>query len=128
MSDCELPEYYECKERVARKPHKCCECSAPIKIKEKHLVVSTCYEGRPGRYRQHALCQQACEFVRDQGINDDECLYFGGLQEFYGGWIKDGSSNSEPIEIRRTLWRMMLGINRRERKSPALLKDPGASK
>lgn len=116
MSDCELPQYYFCKERVARKEHKCCECSAPINVGEKHLVVSACWEGRPDRYRQHILCEKACEYVRDKGLNDDECIYYGGLQEWYHDWIKSAWWEGEK-EDHSAMWRFMLAIRRRERKS-----------
>jgi hypothetical protein len=114
MSDCELPQYYVCKEVVGRKQHECCECIAPIEIGEKHLLVSACWDGLPGRYRQHLLCQEACELVRDSGMNDDECLAFGELDEF---WRSDRPPYCEPeLPSRRKLWRLMLRITRRERK------------
>ncbi len=119
MSECEIPDYYVCTERVARKVHKCCECSAPILVGEKHLEVSASWEGRPDRYRQHLLCEQACEFVRDKGLNDDECLYYGELKEWWPTWVKYGDNTSAKLEDRAALWRMMLRIMRRERKQKA---------
>lgn len=114
MSDCELPAYYVCSEPVARKKHGCCECSAPIQIGEKHLCVSACYEGNPERFRQHFLCAEACMLVRDAGLNDDECLMFGGLFEF---WLEKDNFSYDPLNIEagRKLWRFMLRIKRRER-------------
>ncbi|SRR5216684_6154801 len=116
MSECELPQYYVCKDVSARKTHKCCECNAPIDKGEKHLLVSACWEGKPGRYRQHQLCEKACEYVRDRGLNDDECVAFGELQDWYGNWIHDGFDDGQP-EDRSVMWRFMLGITRRERKA-----------
>lgn len=115
MSDCEIAQYYVCKEPVARKIHKCCECSAPIEVGEKHLRIDACWENRPGRYRQHLLCAEACEYVRDSGMNDDECLSFGELWEF---WRSDSPYYTErELPERRALWRLMLRICRRERKT-----------
>lgn len=116
MSECELPQYYVCKEVAARKPHKCCECTALIEKGEKHLLVNACWDGLPGRYRQHFLCEKACEYVRNKGLNDDECLAFGELQEWYGSWIHDYFFDGT-LDDHRTMWRFMLGISRRERKA-----------
>ncbi len=120
MSECEIAQYYICKDRIARKVHECCECAAPILAGELYLQVNACWEGRPSIERQHKLCQAACEFVRDNSLNDDECIYFGGLNEWYHDWIKGGYNNEEDISIRRKLWGMMLRIERRERKTRSL--------
>lgn len=114
--DCEIAQYYKCVHRVARKPHECCECSAPIDTGEKYLQVNACWDNQPDVYRQHLICAEACEYVRDVGLNDDECVYYGGLKEWWHDWIKE-SYNFEATAIeRRKLWRLMLKINRRERK------------
>ncbi len=115
MSDCELPQYYVCKEPVARKPHKCCECSAPILPGEQYLQVNASWDNRPCVERQHKLCQKACEFVRDKGLNDDDCLAFGEFQDWYGTWVKEGDSVYEAAPTRLALWKLMLNIRRRER-------------
>lgn len=115
MSDCEIAQYYVCKERVARKEHECCECSAPIEIGEKYLQVNACWEGRPSVERQHVLCEQACEFVRDSGINDDECLYYGGLKDWYREWVKGGYTHEAELSERQKIWGFMVRIARRER-------------
>lgn len=115
MSECELPQYYNWTEPVARKRHECCECNAPILKGEKHLRVNGCWENVPGTFRQHLLCAEACELVRDEGLNDDECLYFGGLFEFWNdscGYF----GRFEKVEARKKLWFYMLKIKRRERK------------
>ena len=114
--DCEIAQYYNWKERVARKEHECCECDAKIIPGEKYLQVNACWEHRPDTYRQHLLCARACEYVRDSGINDDECLYYGGLKEWWGEWV-GGMNNRDAEEAQRaTVWRFMLQITRRERR------------
>lgn len=120
MSDCELPQYYVCKEPVARKVHHCCECSAPIDTGEKHLRVNACWVGLPGTFRQHLLCAEACEFVRDSGLNDDECLPYGGLWEYWAETRNEWFPVPQQ-EARRKLWRFMLRISRRERKAAGKL-------
>lgn len=113
--DCEIAQYYKWIFRVARKPHECCECTAPIDPGEKYLQVNACWENHPGTYRQHVLCMEACEFVRDAGLNDDECLYYGGLTEWYRDWVHEPWQAD--AENRSKLWRMMLRITRRERQA-----------
>lgn len=116
--DCEIAQYYKCTDRVARKEHECCECSAPILIGEKYLQVNACWENRPDVYRQHLLCQKACEFVRDSGINEDECIYYGGLMEWYHEWVNSIHANLDAdIVDRRTIWKFILAIKRRERRA-----------
>ena len=118
MSECEIPQYYTSAERKARKAHECCECGAPILLGEEYLQVNACWEGKPKTYRQHQLCAEACMFVRDKGWNDDECIYFGGLDEFLEDYWRHERQGTE--EDRRKFWRMILGIKRRERKSAML--------
>ncbi len=120
MSDCEIAQYYHTKERTARKEHGCCECTAKILVGEKYLEIRACWEGRPCVERQHLLCEKACEFVRDNGLHDDECLYFGELSEWYHEWVKSGYCHDSEIEERRTMWGFMLRIRRRELKARRL--------
>lgn len=115
--DCEIAQYYTWKERVAIKPHGCCECTAKIQPGEKYLQVNAFWDNMPETYRQHLLCAQACMFVRDAGLNDDECIYFGGLKEWYSEWIEGGYNMETARDVRAALWRLMLNIFRREHKS-----------
>ncbi len=84
MSDCEIPDFYSHHEPVARKAHKCCECSAPIEKGEKHFFVSMKYEGTIESFRQHLDCMAACMEARD--VQDGECIYYGGLKDW---WASD---------------------------------------
>ncbi len=117
--DCEIAQYYKWKERTARKDHACCECSALIKAGEKYLQVNACWDNRPDVYRQHLLCARACELVRDTGMNDDECVYYGGLFEWWDQakddcWIWDDvRAHPDFKRLREMLYR----IRRRERES-----------
>lgn len=114
MNDCELPQYYTCAEPVARKEHRCEECSVPIEKGERYLNVNGCWDGTPARFKQHLLCAEACMLIRDSGMNDDECISFGGL---YGFWedMRHEVWSMRFREARRRLWRLMLKIKRRER-------------
>lgn len=115
MSDCEIAQYYVATERRAAKEHDCCECDAPILVNERYLEVRACWEGRPCIERQHTLCQHACEFVRDSGINDDECIYYGGLKEWYHEWVKGGYRFDADPDERLKMYGFMVRIARRER-------------
>ena len=113
MSECEIPEFYFHSDPVARKSHECAECAAPINPGEKHFRVNMKYDGRLESFRQHFLCMEACMFVRDKGLNDDECLGYGELREWYWEWHQDNWN--EDIEVRKRLWLFILNIKRRER-------------
>jgi len=110
MSECYIPEFYRVIEPTAKKPHACCECSAPILKGEKYVYVSAKWEGQFSVEKQHLLCANACRLVRDEGFNADECLYFGQLFEW---WNECG------VELRREtsqvpeLRTMIFGILRR---------------
>lgn len=82
MMECDIrPEFYQWCEPVARKVHKCVECYVPINIGEKHFKSWGKWDGDFIVNRQHLLCCQACEFIRDE-IEDGECIGFGELFEF----------------------------------------------
>lgn len=111
--DCEIPSLYRMTEPVARKQHGCVECSAPILPGEKYVHVVAVWGGDFCIEKQHLLCANACRLVRDTGINDDECVYFGGLKEF---WREaDQFPADHERDARRKLWCFMLAIHRRER-------------
>jgi hypothetical protein len=78
--ECELPQFYSTSEPVARKRHRCCEYVSPIEVGEKHFVGVGKWEDRFNTYRQHILCEQTCEFIRDH-FNGRECIGLGTLFE-----------------------------------------------
>ena len=80
--ECELPSFYITSELVARKSHRCCECSSLILPGEKYLLCSGRWDNQISRYRQHLICAEACMLIRDS-FNDHECIPFGGLMEFW---------------------------------------------
>jgi hypothetical protein len=89
--ECEIPQFYATSEPIARKVHRCCECVAPIEIGERHFLGRGKWDDKFNAYRQHTLCEKACEFVRDN-FNGDECIGFGTLFE----WLHE-----EVYELRR---------------------------
>lgn len=119
MSDCEIPEFWNAGEVVARKEHRCCECQAPIQKGERHTVCSGKWDGEVSSYRQHTLCALACEFFRDHFA--EECLSMGELKDYYREWWGDHYAPEYPRwkrEIKTaTIRNMMAQILRRERLS-----------
>lgn len=76
---CELPEFFVWSEPVARKPHQCCECNAPILSGEKHFSCRGSWNGKFACYRQHLVCMEACMMIRDNFGGD--CIGFGTLKD-----------------------------------------------
>lgn len=110
--ECELPEFYQWAEPVARKQHRCCECKAPIEKGEKHFYCTGKWDDQIQSFRQHLLCAQACMFIRDK-LNGGDCICFGGLWE----WVDEAKwqcDRSHPVwqELRR----MLAAIKWRERR------------
>lgn len=111
MSSCDLPEFYEWSEPVARKEHRCCECNAPINKGEKHFHARGKWDGAMSSFRQHMLCLEACMFIRDK-LNGGDCICFGGLFE----WWDDSKSECDKTHFCwRQIRQKLAGIKRRER-------------
>ena len=88
--ECELPSFYTTSEPVARKSHRCCECSSPILPGEKYLLCSGRWYNQISRYRQHLICAEACMVIRDS-FNDHECIPFGGIKSAFAAarrWVE----------------------------------------
>lgn len=111
---CDIPDFYECCERKARKEHRCCECDAPILRGEKYVIASGKWSGEISTFRQHVLCADACRFIRNS-MNDAECICFGGLKEWWHE-ARFCFANSDREHPKWKAFRgMMAGILRRER-------------
>lgn len=110
MSYCELPSVYDHTEPVARKRHKCCECSAPILKGEKHFHAWGVWDGRRSTHRQHIVCMEACMMIRDR-FNDGECVGFGCLKEEFSElptWHKERSRRDHVLLKLRSLMAKIL--------------------
>jgi hypothetical protein len=117
------PGFYSWSEPVARKEHRCCECFAPILPGEKHFYVRGKWEGSLMAFRQHTLCRQACELIRDK--LDGECICFGSLLDWYGEYRReDWQGKAEAWKefralLARILWRKRgRGCRRRRKHDP----------
>jgi len=84
--ECEIPEFYSEDFPKARKVHRCCECSAPIEVGEKHLYARSKYDGDFWHGRQHMLCRALCMLMRVRDFGD--CVPFEGMKDEWteGDW------------------------------------------
>ena len=106
-------DFYEWTEPVARKQHKCVECSAPILRGEKHFVGSGKWDGSFSVHRQHMLCMEACILIRDR-MNGGECIPFGAMWEWHCE-MKWQYDRKRPHPEWNRLRKMLADIKRRER-------------
>lgn len=114
---CDLPTFYDYTEPVAKKLHRCCECSAPILKGEKHFHGRGKWECGVESFRQHLACMEACMIIRDDF--GGECIGFGSLKEEFNELVCD---NWYPQRDRykgawKRLRHLMAVILVRERKS-----------
>lgn len=92
---CDLgPEFYRTETPVARKEYECVECYAPILPGERYVKCVGVWEGELSTHRQHLLCCEACEWVRDQ---DGECLPFGYLFNYWEDDANQGHPNFKEL-------------------------------
>lgn len=116
MLECDLaPDFYHWSEPIARKPHRCCECRAPIEKGEKHFHARGKLDGEISVYRQHLLCMEACMTIRDE-FQGGECIPFGALMDWMHEYKFDlrEDRHKEPVKKLRGL---MARIRWRERRS-----------
>jgi hypothetical protein len=111
---CDVPEFYSEEFPVARKPHECCECLAPIAKGEKHLRWVMKWEGTIDSGRQHMLCRELCMFMNQEG---DGCCGFGEMknqfreEDYTARWNHD----EEPYRSGRRLMAQILWRERSAR-------------
>lgn len=113
---CTMPEFYTYSEPIARKEHKCCECSSPIRKGEKHFRCFGKWEGEQSTHRQHLACMEACMLIRDK-FNAGDCFGFGCLMEEFSQ-LKFENWHPPPDKIKpawKQLRSLMSQILRRER-------------
>lgn len=97
--ECEIAKVYSAVERVARKQHKCCECGVPINKGETYLVCSGIWSFGAESHKQHLICAEACEWIRD--ASDGECIPFGYLLEWWGDNKWQITKEAEALRIMR---------------------------
>lgn len=103
--ECELAKVYNAIERTARKEYVCRECGVAIAKGERYLNCSGLWEWGYETHRQHLICAEACELVRDH-LNDNECIPFGYLMEWYweAKWqFKDSRDNEWVMKFRKLM-------------------------
>lgn len=55
----EMPEFFDYKDRKARKEHHCEECPFPIEKNEIHHVATGKWDGQVSTLRRHLACHEA---------------------------------------------------------------------
>ena len=70
----DYPEAYTERTRIARKPHKCCECKGTILFREPYRYVSGVWDGRGDSFK---FCQECWELRRK--ISKDYGAFDGAL-------------------------------------------------
>ncbi len=116
---CSLPEFYSHSEPIAKKVHRCCECTAPIDIGEQHFHCCGKWDGDFLTHRQHLACMEACMLIRD-AFGDGECVGFGSLMEEWGEMKGEESYFVRNDELAAENWQklrnLIAKIKRRERR------------
>lgn len=69
---------------VARKPHKCCECSSIIGKGEKYQRIKGVWSGDFETFKTCMICYRVREEAKYQDKDLNECLAFGELWETVG--------------------------------------------
>jgi hypothetical protein len=115
MSYCDLEPatFYVVKEIVSRKEHKCCECSAKIASGELYVNARMGFDGSAETFKQHLRCANACRWARDKIL--DDCLPFGGLQEWWAEEIAYDRSYRKAGEDWKQMRRLYAAVLRGER-------------
>ena len=115
--DADPPDFYTYSEPLARKAHRCCECRAPILRGEKHLHARGKWYDTIESFRQHLLCCEACELIRDRFFVGN-CICFGGLKDEFAdmrsdNWYQERDRYKEPWKQLRSLMARILWRERR---------------
>lgn len=77
----EYPQAYCEKFRIARKPHKCCECGGIILYKERYHYCSGVWDGQGQSYKTCVDCHELRKDINSTNSYDSgACL--GGLVEW----------------------------------------------
>ncbi len=111
------PQFYAWSEPIARKPHGCCECGAPIEKGERYFRAVGKLDGDFFKATQHLLCAEACMVIRDSKLFwGGECIAFGSLMDHVFEFRLDirgdaKAGKGDAIKLRSLLAR----IKRRER-------------
>ena len=122
MSYCEIPEFFDSNWPIARKEHKCCECRGIIRKGEVYGRFTGKWHGDPPKtYKQHLLCEWACNQIRDNFLYD-ECVPFGYLfEETEAFEVTDSADrkNKDTRKLRRTIAAIKWRLRGQERRAKA---------
>lgn len=87
---CESPSAFMTKTRKARKDHKCCECSRPIRKSESYQYSSGVWDGEAYSFKQCLGCSGIMEAAAKSCDDYYEGPEFGNVSEwFYNFMCRD---------------------------------------
>jgi len=102
---CELPSVSEVTHPVARKRHRCCECTRLMDIGERHQLCWGIWDGSHYKFRTCLSCACIRDWLSDEIraerlYGDDDCgVEFGGLEAAcilaYEEWCKENGIQME---------------------------------
>lgn len=78
---CELPSVYACDRPIARKEHKCYECSGVIRVGEKYHKHHGVWDGRGADYKVCNECEELRAKMDENVYDNEEVTVFGGLTD-----------------------------------------------
>jgi len=93
----EMPEAYKEKDRIARKPHKCCECGGGIAVGQIYSYASGVWEGQGESYKTCKPCHSMRSLVCSWSWVD-EYPPFGELIEWATETVKDDKTSKAMVE------------------------------
>lgn len=113
MCDCERPEVFDGSYVRARKPHTCCECSAPIAAGE------TYYRAK-GRWscgwETHTVCRRCEELRWWLEYQMDSCYPFGGMAEYVREELSVVLAWDRPLDVEYVAFVERVGLYARRRR------------
>lgn len=81
MCDCEIPQAMREEWRTARKPHRCCECSAWITPRERYHYISGIWDHQAASFHTCVQCVQVRDWISANHSAWDCEPCFGGLYD-----------------------------------------------
>lgn len=103
--DCDMPEFYDESEHIARKHHRCAECNTAIRPGEKYLTCRGKWHGEFQVFKQHLICLKAC--LEGRNYMQDQCVPFGSLLEWYGEYEASERKELWPKELRSAMAKVL---------------------
>lgn len=113
-ADCEVPDFYNETQPIARKAHRCCECRGVIRIGEKYARCVGGYDGSVFSEAQHVACRDFAAEVNKKYSGSDGCfIAFGEVNNEIANTSDWCDDEAEAIVLRQR-WAMIRAAGRGE--------------